>query len=320
MDELKRVMDAFAPLDTPAYQRTLAERPGYREFGDAQVGGAEPGDVGDDVARDPRPARPARRPGGGALPDARARRRARTSRSVGVSEQMAATIPGAELVVIPDAGHSPQFENGPAWLDDAAAVPRPRRGRLARASDAARAATRAGQAVPAARWRNRSCSTATRVMRPAATSPDAVLHRHAEREAASLDRLEHGLGRDRLADRDRREVVELHAVADGRVTGRHVALDRGHRGPFGEEHHVRGGEHGHRAGALRERGVGVGDDVGHGSGETGVERHRRTIRNPHPTAPLGGGPCSRPQSSKPPCTAPSPAAATSPTSSSRTAP
>ena len=29
---------------------------------------------------------------------------------------MAATIPGAELVVIPDAGHSPQFENGPAWL------------------------------------------------------------------------------------------------------------------------------------------------------------------------------------------------------------
>ena len=29
---------------------------------------------------------------------------------------MAETIPGAELVVIPDAGHSPQFENGPAWL------------------------------------------------------------------------------------------------------------------------------------------------------------------------------------------------------------
>ena len=43
----------------------------------------------------------------------------------------------------------------------------------------------------------------------------------------------------------------------------------------------------------------------HGSGETGVERHRRTIRNPRPTAPLGGCPCSRPQSSKPPCTAPS---------------
>ena len=33
-----------------------------------------------------------------------------------VSEQMAATIAGAELAVIPDAGHSPQFENGAAWL------------------------------------------------------------------------------------------------------------------------------------------------------------------------------------------------------------
>ena len=29
---------------------------------------------------------------------------------------MAATIPGAELVVIPNAGHSPQFENPAAWL------------------------------------------------------------------------------------------------------------------------------------------------------------------------------------------------------------
>ena len=36
MEELKRVMDAFSPLDTPAYQRSLVERPGYREFGDAK--------------------------------------------------------------------------------------------------------------------------------------------------------------------------------------------------------------------------------------------------------------------------------------------
>jgi pimeloyl-ACP methyl ester carboxylesterase len=28
---------------------------------------------------------------------------------------MAATIPGASLTVIPDAGHSPQFENPQAW-------------------------------------------------------------------------------------------------------------------------------------------------------------------------------------------------------------
>ena len=33
----------------------------------------------------------------------------------GPSQRMAKTIPGARLVVIPDAGHSPQFENPDAW-------------------------------------------------------------------------------------------------------------------------------------------------------------------------------------------------------------
>ena len=43
MDELKRVMDAFAPLDTPAYERMLAERPG--------LPGVQRPEVGDAVAR-----------------------------------------------------------------------------------------------------------------------------------------------------------------------------------------------------------------------------------------------------------------------------
>ena len=34
---------------------------------------------------------------------------------VGSSERMAKAIPGARLVVIPDAGHSPQVENPEAW-------------------------------------------------------------------------------------------------------------------------------------------------------------------------------------------------------------
>jgi 3-oxoadipate enol-lactonase len=34
---------------------------------------------------------------------------------IGPSERMAKTIPGARLAVIPDAGHSPQFENPDAW-------------------------------------------------------------------------------------------------------------------------------------------------------------------------------------------------------------
>jgi len=36
---------------------------------------------------------------------------------IGHSQRMAKVIPGARLVVIPDAGHSPQFENTDAWLD-----------------------------------------------------------------------------------------------------------------------------------------------------------------------------------------------------------
>ena len=30
---------------------------------------------------------------------------------------MAEAIDGAQLVIIPDAGHSPQFENPDAWID-----------------------------------------------------------------------------------------------------------------------------------------------------------------------------------------------------------
>jgi pimeloyl-ACP methyl ester carboxylesterase len=115
MDELKRVMDAFSPLDTPAYQRTLAERPGYREFGDRKWAALsramwvtmsiEIRDQPDQLAELATVHCPTLVLVG--VEDVPFRR---------VSEAMAATIPGAQLVVIPDAGHSPQFENGPAWL------------------------------------------------------------------------------------------------------------------------------------------------------------------------------------------------------------
>jgi pimeloyl-ACP methyl ester carboxylesterase len=116
MDELKRVMDAFSPLDTEAYQRTLAERPGYREFGDAKWAALsramwvtmsiEIRDQPDQLAELASVHCPTLVLVG--VEDRPFRR---------VSDRMTATIPGAELVVIPAAGHSPQFENGPAWLD-----------------------------------------------------------------------------------------------------------------------------------------------------------------------------------------------------------
>src|SRR4051812_34584853 len=116
MAELKRVMDAFAPLDTPAYQRTLAERPGYREFGDrkwAALSQAMWTTMSIEIRDQP-----------DQLADLASVHcptlvlvGEQDETFVGVSEQMSTTIAGAELVVIPDAGHSPQFENGAAWLD-----------------------------------------------------------------------------------------------------------------------------------------------------------------------------------------------------------
>jgi pimeloyl-ACP methyl ester carboxylesterase len=35
----------------------------------------------------------------------------------GAADDLTATIPGAHLVVIPDAAHSPQVENRTAWLE-----------------------------------------------------------------------------------------------------------------------------------------------------------------------------------------------------------
>jgi pimeloyl-ACP methyl ester carboxylesterase len=115
MDELKRIMDAFSPLGTPAYERLMAERPGYREFNDRKWAtlsatmwatlGRAIRDQPDELA---------------ALAAVRCPTLVIVGEQdepfLGVSRDMASTIPGAQLVVVPDAGHSPQFENGPAWL------------------------------------------------------------------------------------------------------------------------------------------------------------------------------------------------------------
>jgi 2-succinyl-6-hydroxy-2,4-cyclohexadiene-1-carboxylate synthase len=105
------------PLGTPADQRVRAERPGYAEFGARKMLASSPAmyaamlrtitDHSDDGDR---------------LDDLRTLR-APTLVLVGdqdapflrPSERMAEAIPGAELVVIPDAGHSPQFEAPDAW-------------------------------------------------------------------------------------------------------------------------------------------------------------------------------------------------------------
>lgn len=114
---LKELLDMAKALQTPAYQRVLAERPGYKEFEERKwrdashtMWGAlaiELGHQSDDLV---------------ALRDA-----LRGPLLVLVGQQdtpfvqaaeiMCAAIPAAQFVMIPDAGHSPQFENPQAWID-----------------------------------------------------------------------------------------------------------------------------------------------------------------------------------------------------------
>ena len=68
--------------------------------------------------------RPARTAGGTHDPDARDRRASRTKPFIGPSERMADVMPGASLAVIPDGGHSPQFEIPRRVVGGAERVPR----------------------------------------------------------------------------------------------------------------------------------------------------------------------------------------------------
>jgi 3-oxoadipate enol-lactonase len=115
MAVLKAVQDELDPLGTPAYQRLLAERPGYREFCDRKWDALSLEmwvTLVSEMVRQP--------------DQLAALAAVRCPALVVVGEQdtpfvdasraMAATIPDARLVVIPDAGHSPQFENPAPWF------------------------------------------------------------------------------------------------------------------------------------------------------------------------------------------------------------
>jgi pimeloyl-ACP methyl ester carboxylesterase len=98
----------------PAELRVRAERPGYAEFADAKVhrcAAAMYAAMGAELTQ---------------RPDRLAELATLTvpvlvlvgeqdEGFVAASERMASTVPGAELVVVPDAAHSPQFENPQAW-------------------------------------------------------------------------------------------------------------------------------------------------------------------------------------------------------------
>jgi pimeloyl-ACP methyl ester carboxylesterase len=105
-----------SPLETPAHRRLLEHRPGYAEFGDRKMRATSPHlyaamaplfldspDRLDDLR-----ALPASLPALVMVGD-------QDRPFIAASRRMAQAIPQATLALIPDAGHSPQFENPDAW-------------------------------------------------------------------------------------------------------------------------------------------------------------------------------------------------------------
>ena len=112
---LKDLLDMASALDTPAYKRVLAARPGYPEF-EARKWNDMSEIMWGTIARE-LAYQPDELPALAALT---------CPLLILVGEQdapfviaaalMKEAIPGAELVTIPNAGHSPQFENPEAWI------------------------------------------------------------------------------------------------------------------------------------------------------------------------------------------------------------
>jgi len=118
---LKELLDMVPVLETPAYKRMLLDRPGYQAFQDRKWDDLSEvmwGAMAVALAHQPDDlaalAEAVRVPmlivvGSEDAP------------FVSASHAMADAIDGAQLVIVPDAGHSPQFENPQAWID---ALPR----------------------------------------------------------------------------------------------------------------------------------------------------------------------------------------------------
>jgi pimeloyl-ACP methyl ester carboxylesterase len=112
----KAAQDAQPALRSPADERVRAERPGYVEFGDRKLLAASPAMVCSVLGQF------------ASVDDRLEQLAAHTTPTlvivgeqdkpfIAASERMADVMPGASLAVIPDGGHSPQFEAPDSWWD-----------------------------------------------------------------------------------------------------------------------------------------------------------------------------------------------------------
>jgi len=113
---LKAVLDEARVLGTPAFERLLAERVGFREYGEWKWSRLTPAmwaALGPEIARE-----------ADALDEIRSLTcpvlvmiGALDAVFLDASLAIADAAPDGRLAVIPDAGHHPQFENPTAWSD-----------------------------------------------------------------------------------------------------------------------------------------------------------------------------------------------------------
>jgi 3-oxoadipate enol-lactonase len=112
---LKQLSDELDLLGSEAYQRVLAERPGFAEYADYKWRAQSPvmwTTLMHEIVTQPDQLdllRSLRAPALGIVGD-------QDAMFLGAMDDIVRTVPGARLVVIPEAGHSPQFENAPAWI------------------------------------------------------------------------------------------------------------------------------------------------------------------------------------------------------------
>ncbi len=115
MATLKQVQEQLDPLGSPAYQRVVVERPGFRAYAERKWASLSPvmwATLAVEITTQP-----------DELAALGAVVRVPTLVLVGdqdraflqPSRDLAAAIPTARLVVLDDAGHSPQFESPSAW-------------------------------------------------------------------------------------------------------------------------------------------------------------------------------------------------------------
>ena len=112
---LKQLSDELDLLGSEAYQRVLAEQPGFAEYADYKWHAQSPvmwTTLMREIVTQPDqlPALAALTvPALGVVGE-------QDVMFLGPMDDIVRTVPGARLVVVPDAGHSPQFENPPAWI------------------------------------------------------------------------------------------------------------------------------------------------------------------------------------------------------------